>query len=78
MLICHASACCGVALRISPQQAYVSSGGAFARSLLLQLESRLDQPWESPAFQSVENVSQMWGRECKRSVCGVAHGFYLY
>ncbi|KQK74286.1 eukaryotic peptide chain release factor subunit 1 [Amazona aestiva] len=55
LLICHASACRGVAFRISPQQAHVSSGDTFARSLLLQLESRLDQPWERPAFQSKEN-----------------------
>ena len=45
MLICHASASHGIALRISPQQADVSSGPTFAKSLLLLLQSGLGLPW---------------------------------
>lgn len=67
MLVYHASASHGIALRISPQQADVSHGPAFVKSLLLLLDSGLGQPWgKCLFFHSVGNVRQMSGARTGR------------
>lgn len=79
MLIFHASASHGIALRISPQQADVSCAPTFPKRLLLLPDSGLGKPWGKWLFSfSVGNMRQMSGARSGRVASARWHVEFIF